>query len=46
VNWRPSFAPVSGVRRMKRRPGIVMIAEKRKYQRRLPMMSNTLGLAS
>src|SRR4029079_2940349 len=31
---------------MKRRSGIVMIAEKRKYQRRLPMMSNTLGLAS
>ena len=34
-----------GVRRMKIRPGIVMSAEKRKYQRRLPMMSNTPRLA-
>src|SRR5262245_53331110 len=30
---------------MKSRPGIVMMAEKRKYQRLLPMMSNTPRLA-
>src|SRR6516165_5163476 len=39
VNWSPA-TPV-GVRRMKIRPGIVMMSERRENQRRFPMMSNT-----
>src|SRR6266404_28590 len=47
VNFRPSLLPVSGVRRMKMRPGTVMRSEKAKNQFRLPTMSNTpAGLSS
>src|SRR5262249_10574419 len=45
-NWRPTLSPLSGVRMMNSRPGIVISSENAKYQRRLPMMSNTLGLAA
>src|SRR5450759_1295063 len=40
-NWRPALPPVIGPRRMKKRPGTTMMPEKRKNQRRFPMMSST-----
>src|SRR5713226_2709629 len=46
-NLRPAEPPLTGVRRMKKSPGMVRRPEKMKNQRRLPMMSNTTaGLSS
>ena len=41
ANWSPTLPPVTGPRRMKIRPGIVMARDSAKNQLRFPMMSNT-----